>query len=342
VSDTINLIFGPNVQGKGALVWSDIIIKKFLHKSSKKFFFIVSNSLQNYLKISKTKNIFFKNLIYLFPLFFKIFFKREKNYNLISIGDYPLPIFKNQIVFVNQANLIKNEEYEFSSQSISFLLKRIYFKIFSKNVKKFIVQSNFMKFKLMQSYNLDKKKFLIYKDLIQKPNFSFKLYKRRKVIKLLYPSNHYEYKNHELLIELFKNYKIKNIEIYVTATKKEFQKFRISKSFRRLDYFKNHRVFKVYSKFDALIFPSFIESLGLPILEAKLFKMPIICSNLPYAKELLGNKGIFFNPLSTKSLYKSLMSYLSLKNKKNLHQKLFQYSNRKKFRSDVLLKKLFI
>ena len=109
MNDTVNLIFGPNVQGKGAIVWSDIIIKKFLHKSSKKFFFIVSNSLQNYLKIPKNKNIFFKNFIYLFPLFFKIFFKREKNYNLISIGDYPLPIFKNQIVFVNQANLIKNE-----------------------------------------------------------------------------------------------------------------------------------------------------------------------------------------------------------------------------------------
>ena len=132
-----------------------------------------------------------------------------------------------------------------------------------------------------------------------------------------------------------KNYGLRNLAALLL-------KFRISKSFRRLDYFKNHRVFKVYSKFDALIFPSFIESLGLPILEAKLFKMPIICSNLPYAKELLGNKGFFFNPLSTKSLYKSLMSYLSLKNKKNLHQKLFQYSNRKKFRSDVLLKKLFI
>ena len=81
-----------------------------------------------------------------------------------------------------------------------------------------------MKFKLIQSYNLDKKKFLIYKDLIQKPNFSFKLYKRRKVIKLLYPSNHYEYKNHGLLIELFKNYKIKNIEIYCNCNKKRISK----------------------------------------------------------------------------------------------------------------------
>ena len=343
MNDKINLIFGPNISGKGALVWSTIIIKKILHNSSsKKFFFVVSKKLRNNLKITKKKNIFFKNFITFVFLFLRNFFKNGNNYNIISLGDFPLPIFKNQIVFVNQANLIKNKEYRFSLSKINFFLKRIYFKIFSKNVKKFIVQSNFMKSKISKSYNLDIKKFFIYKDLIKEPNINFRLYKKRNVIKLLYPADHYEYKNHQLLIDLFENFKIKNIEIYLTATKKEFQKFDVSKNFKRIDYFQHHKVFKIYSKFDALIFPSLIESLGLPILEAKLFKMPIICANLPYAKELLKKKGFFFNPLSSKSLYKSLMSYLQHKNKKNLNHKIFYYSKNKKQNADIFFKKLSI
>ncbi|MCM4165942.1 MULTISPECIES: glycosyltransferase, partial [unclassified Arenibacter] len=51
---------------------------------------------------------------------------------------------------------------------------------------------------------------------------------------------------------------------------------------------------------DGLVFPSKLESWGLPITEFKSFNKPIFLSNLSYAKETLGdyNKGYFFNPNS--------------------------------------------
>lgn len=319
-----NLIFGSNIKGRGALIWSKIILKKILNENnSGKFYLFVSKELKNDLKFSKKNKIVYINFIYFFLLSLKNLFSFKNKINFFSLGDYPLPLFKQQIIYVNQANLIKNNVYKYTSKKLSFFIKRIYFKIFSRNVKKFIVQSNFMKFKISKSYNLDKKKFEIYRNYTKNPNFKFKLYKNRKKIRLLYPANHYEHKNHQLLIDLFENYKINNIEIYLTATKKEFKKFKSYKNFKRLDYFTNNNLFKIYSKFDAIIFPSLIESLGLPILEAKLFKMPIICSNLEYARELLGKKAFFFNPLSEKSLYRSLMSYFEFKNKKKLNNRIF-------------------
>ena len=324
MNEKVNIIFGSNVKGTGALIWSTIIVKKILSQNnSKRFFLFASKALKKKLKPFKNKNFVFIGYSELFFFFVKNFLSYSSKIRLISLGDYPLPLLKDQVAFVNQANLIKNKEYKFTSTKLIFLLKRIYFQIFSKNVKKFIVQSIFMKLKISKSYNLDKRKFKIFRNYTRNPGFKFNLYKNRKIIKLIYPSNHYDHKNHELLIELFKNFSIQNLEIHITATKNEFQKFKFYKNFKRLNYFKNNNVFKIYSKFDAIIFPSLNESLGLPILEAKLFKMPIICSNLQYSRELLGKKAFFFNPLSPTSLYKSLNLYFELKSKKNLKKKIF-------------------
>lgn len=52
-----------------------------------------------------------------------------------------------------------------------------------------------------------------------------------------------------------------------------------------------------YSSCDAVVFPSKLETWGLPITEAKSFKKPILLADLPYARETLGNydNACFFN-----------------------------------------------
>ena len=225
-----------------------------------------------------------------------------------------MPFIKNQIVFVNQANLIQPKLYKSSSSSIIFILKRFYFKTFLKNTKKLIVQTNFMKKYLSKSYDYDKKKIYIHNNFNFSPKEKFSLNTNHKITKLLYPANHYPHKNHQLLIKLFRQNHIKDIVIYVTATKDEFKRFD-KKNFIRMNYFDNKKVFKIYSKFDAIIFPSLIESLGLPILEARAINMPVICSNLPFLRESLGKKGIYFNPQSSKSLHNAILHYQKFKNK---------------------------
>ena len=53
-----------------------------------------------------------------------------------------------------------------------------------------------------------------------------------------------------------------------------------------------------------LIFPSYVESFGLPLLEAKMTGTIIIASDTPYSREILNgyNKAYFFNEMDYKEL----------------------------------------
>lgn len=56
-------------------------------------------------------------------------------------------------------------------------------------------------------------------------------------------------------------------------------------------------VYDFYQK-SILLFPSYIETVGLPLLEAKKHHAPIIAANLDYAREVLNDydKVKYFNP----------------------------------------------
>jgi Glycosyltransferase len=58
------------------------------------------------------------------------------------------------------------------------------------------------------------------------------------------------------------------------------------------------KVFELYKISDCLIFPSKLETWGLPITEFKQFGKPILAADLPYAHETVGNYDTvcFFNP----------------------------------------------
>ena len=222
------------------------------------------------------------------------------------MGDYPLPFIKDQTLYINQANLINPKIYKYSKSDLLFRLRRFYLRIFLNNTKKIIVQSKFMKKFINKSYNNLNSKILIDHNLEFK---KLKLHKKKinkKEIKILYPSSMYNYKNHQIIIDLLKTNMLKNINFYFTCSKKEFEPYKNIKNLYRINYFDNKNLEKVYNQYDAIIFPSLIESLGLPIIEATKMRMPIIVSDLPYSREINSNYAQYFNPKSTKSLYKTI------------------------------------
>lgn len=72
-------------------------------------------------------------------------------------------------------------------------------------------------------------------------------------------------------------------------------------------------VLKNMNSADAVIFPSRLETWGLPITEAKALNKTIFLSDLPYAHETLGDydKGVFFDPNSAKTLARILIQFLN-------------------------------
>lgn len=122
----------------------------------------------------------------------------------------------------------------------------------------------------------------------------------------LYPAGAEIYKNHELIIEACKILSEKNLsyKVFFTIDPEEshcskrlysmVQSAEINIEFvGKVDY---NDILKLYKK-TILLFPSYLESFGLPLLEAKYANATILCSNMPFSHEILDDyeKAHFFN-----------------------------------------------
>jgi hypothetical protein len=298
------IIYAKNIYGSGAKIWSLNQINFFIKKHSKDKIYLIANDkfirhIKNNQKIILKKINTVKN-IYIF--FLKNFFshKIKKFYNL---GDYPLPFIKHQILYVNQANLIKPCNYKYSSRELKFIIRRLYFDIFKKNIKCIYVQSLFMKKNILKSYsNINKIFISIYN--LKKTTLKFQ-YFRRKTIKIFYPADFYEYKNFNLIENYLLNYN-QDCKISFFFLESVKSKIKHPELYKYQKNFKNYNVYKVFLKYDAIVFPSFIESYALPLAEAKKINIPVISANLNYAKNHKIKNIFYFNPNSLNSFSKAI------------------------------------
>jgi len=121
-------------------------------------------------------------------------------------------------------------------------------------------------------------------------------------LNLFYPATPYVFKNHSTILNaisrLSRNLQEK-ISLHLTCENVELKHildfsdihFRIN-FMGKIDY---NKVVQMYKEADALLFPSFIETVGLPLIEAASFGLKIIVSDLPYSHEVLSNySGVTF------------------------------------------------
>jgi len=70
-----------------------------------------------------------------------------------------------------------------------------------------------------------------------------------------------------------------------------------------------HEIIDIYSKSNALIFPSLKESFGLPIIEALMCDLMVLSSDLPFSYELI-NEPIVFDPYDKHSITQIMSNFL--------------------------------
>lgn len=68
---------------------------------------------------------------------------------------------------------------------------------------------------------------------------------------------------------------------------------------------------KYYSGASLFAFPSLIEGFGFPSLEAMIRGIPVVASDIPCHREILGNGAIYFDPMDSNSLSNAMNSILS-------------------------------
>lgn len=284
----------PKYAGAKVYLPEDGLLKNYNNKKS------ITKRYKRYLpnSISRFVECFFS----------RFFFKNEPT---IVLGDIPLRRIKNQIVLVHQSNLIKPTINKYSGKSLGFKINRILFSLNHKYVRKIIVQTGAMAIELIASYPKIKDKVIV----LPQPVPSWlqikkvsKEFSNNKTI-LFYPSAFYPHKKHEFLIEVnefLKNRKSFNFEIWLTLKDEEFIEFKNIKFVKNLGRLSPDQMNSTYSKVDALLFLSSMESYGLPLVEALSLNLPILVPDLKYSRWMCEDKAYYFEPYKINSFVKAL------------------------------------
>lgn len=137
----------------------------------------------------------------------------------------------------------------------------------------------------------------------------------------LYPALPYTYKNHQVivkaLLKLGREFLIKkNVKVFFTCD--EFSWITDDERSKLKDILvftgglSQENLFKLYERVGCILFPSRIESFGLPLIEAALMQRFIISADLDYAHEALGDytKCTFADPDNSDVWCEELTNYL--------------------------------
>jgi len=73
-------------------------------------------------------------------------------------------------------------------------------------------------------------------------------------------------------------------------------------------YLERRQVFSVLKRAEFLVFPSFYEGFGLPVLEAMAAGLPVVCSNAASLPEVAGNAAVFFDPFSVADIGEKIVA----------------------------------
>lgn len=241
---------------------------------------------------------------------------------IISLQNICIPfINKKQTVFIHQVLPYTEYKFDFFENQLMWIYQNLIGKLINFSVKKadeIIVQTEWLRKKIIQ---VNKIPFTKIKVIPPEMNLNISKYYRlptKDRIQLFYPASSYDYKNHRIIVEAIHKLKLmgkQNYHVYFTLKgdeTKELIRLKETIDSQQLNiYFvgqlSKELVFEYYSN-SILLFPSFIESFGLPLLEAKLHKTPILASDLMFAHDILDDYDLvnFFNPFDSSSLIECL------------------------------------
>lgn len=114
---------------------------------------------------------------------------------------------------------------------------------------------------------------------------------------LFYPANGCLYKNHTILLDALyalkqSGYDMSSIALYLTINPNpdllaQINRLELQKQVHFLGVLTANEMLQYYKSCSLVVFPSYIESFGLPLLEAAMFGKPMVVADESYAKEVL-------------------------------------------------------
>ena len=282
------------------------------------------------IEFPKSKKSWFFRLYYEYFYFKKLSKKIQPDIWFSLHDTSPRVTAKKQFVYCHHPTTLfkpswKDWKFDYKIGIFSLLYDFVFRFNISKNHTVF-VQQHWIKKNFEKRFHISNLKVAIpqFTEEIITENFPFTPNK----IHFFYPSFPRSFKNHEIILEAIKLLprEIANqTEFHFTTIKnssENYAKFLINnyqeiENVRFYDKVNRKQVLAMYHTMDCLIFPSKVETWGLPISEAKAYNKPMFLANLPYAKEACGgyDKVSFFNENNPADLVQLLVEFVQQKHK---------------------------
>jgi glycosyltransferase involved in cell wall biosynthesis len=149
------------------------------------------------------------------------------------------------------------------------------------------------------------------------PDLKVRDYKKK--YDFIYVASGEHHKNHEKLIDAWKILAKHNIFPSLALTLSPNDEEKIFKqqdlstvNIINLGHIPHSNILDAYHESGALIYPSKVESFGIPLIEAKDAGIPIIASELDYVRDLVDPVETF-DPCSSTSIARAVMRFLNIK-----------------------------
>jgi glycosyltransferase involved in cell wall biosynthesis len=247
------------------------------------------------------------------------------------------PLFKSQakvLVYFHNKHMIGSIKLmlkEGPKTIFRLTIERMLARVFYQNVDQYLVQSQSMK-RSLEFYYSKKMSPVDVHPFIDIPDKLFHIKTQsNKEFEFIYISVGLKHKNHINLLKAWaylaengifplltltlpKDNNVSNNSKTLSEMNRLVEKYQLQ--IENLGWVDPNEVLRIYSSSRALIFPSLMESFGLPLIEAKKIGLPIIASELDYVRDVC-DPDESFDPTSYISIAKAVMRFLKLEAKGN-------------------------
>ena len=234
--------------------------------------------------------------------------------SILCLSNVPPPKLtkvKTTIFFHNRLLLNPfNHEISFKDRLFNFF-KISYIKYYNQKDYNWVVQTPFMHKILQDNLKINSNKIYIY-TVFKEESVSY--IPKKITNNFVYVSSGVSHKNHVRLIKAFIAAAIKTnneIKLHLTINKEELFK-KIYPNNLKIKFHGTlsiDRVNRLYDSSEFAIYPSLVESFGLPLIEAANHGCKVIASDLPYVHEII-KPSLTFDPYSVESIYNAILNVI--------------------------------
>ena len=274
-----------------------------------------SNSNIVFVEYPEVKKRWFSRLVFEYYTCIDISKKHKPDVWLALHDITPNVVAKKRIVYChNPSPFYKISLREALLEKSFFAFNLLYKFLYRINIQKndfVVVQQSWIRDYFIKQYHVKNV-------IVAYPNVNVTAPKRKDLqqqktsYRFLYPAFPRVFKNFEILFEAANQLQntIPNFEIIVTFKGNEnkyashlLKKYGHITQIKFIGIQPRENVYKLYEECDCLVFPSKLETWGLPITEMKAYNKPIMVADCQYAHETVGfyDKACFFDP--TKHIY---------------------------------------